>query len=134
MHKRLFYEFKMWRIFLITKYLPCELTIVILLPCKKQGRLVNMKIIQKIDDSLPELLSQYKKSGNNLDVLKDDIAVEIVMQGTQGYRSNRNDYRISVIPANLFSCYQILSYYYVSWKLVMPELVDQLGFNYAKQV
>lgn len=58
------------------------------------------------------------------------IAFEIAMQGTQGYRPDKKDYRISSLPGKLFSGYHILAYYYVSWMLAVPEMVSQLNLPY----
>jgi len=58
------------------------------------------------------------------------VAFEIAMQGTQGYRPDGKDYRISSIPGKLFSGYHILAYYYVSWMLAMPEMVSKLQLPY----
>ena len=62
-----------------------------------------------------------------------EIAFEIAMQGTQGYRPDGKDYRISALPGKLFSGYHILAYYYVSWALAMPEQVEQLGLSYQQE-
>ncbi len=58
------------------------------------------------------------------------IAFEIAMQGTQGYRSDKDDYRISSIKGKTFSGYHILAYYYVSWALAIPEMLAQLQLPY----
>ena len=58
------------------------------------------------------------------------IAFEIAMQGTQGYRPDKNDYRINLIKGKIFSGYQILAYYYVSWMLAIPDMVAQLQLPY----
>jgi hypothetical protein len=55
------------------------------------------------------------------------------MQGTQGFSTEKQDYRINAMPNKLFSGYQILAYYYVSWALAMPDQVDKLGLNYGKE-
>lgn len=62
-----------------------------------------------------------------------EIAFEIAMQGTQGYRPDGKDYRISAIPGKLFSGYHILAYYYVSWMLAIPEMVSQLNLPYDEE-
>ncbi|HRH57274.1 MAG TPA: hypothetical protein PLS10_06455, partial [Chitinophagales bacterium] len=49
------------------------------------------------------------------------IAIEIAMQGTQGYRPDKDNYRINSIKDKTFSGYHILAYYYVSWSLAIPE-------------
>ena len=61
------------------------------------------------------------------------IAFDIAMQGTQGFSTEKQDYRINDIPNKLFSGYQILAYYYVSWALAMPDQVDKLGLDYGKE-
>ena len=58
------------------------------------------------------------------------IAFEIAMQGTQGYRPDKDDYRINSIKGKTFSGYHILAYYYVSWMLALPEMVFQLNLPY----
>ena len=62
-----------------------------------------------------------------------EIAYDIAFQGTQGFSPAKDDYRITAIPGKLFSGLHILSYYYVSWMLAMPEMVDKLGLNYEKE-
>jgi hypothetical protein len=61
------------------------------------------------------------------------IAFEIATQGTQGFSPNNNNYAISAIPDKLFSGYHILSYYYVSWAMAIPEQLDMLGLNFQKE-
>ncbi len=61
------------------------------------------------------------------------IAFEIAMQGTQGYRPDKNDYTINSIPGKIFSGYQILAYYYVSWSLAIPEMVERLQLPYEEE-
>jgi tetratricopeptide (TPR) repeat protein len=61
------------------------------------------------------------------------IAFDIAMQGIQGFSTEKQDYRINAIPNKLFSGYQILAYYYVSWALAMPEQVDKLGLEYDEE-
>lgn len=58
------------------------------------------------------------------------IAFEIAMQGTQGYRPDKDDYRISSISDKTFSGYHILAYYYVSWALAIPEMLSKLQLPY----
>jgi len=58
------------------------------------------------------------------------IAFEIAMQGTQGYRPDKDDYRINSIKGKTFSGYRILAYYYVSWALAIPEMLSQLQLPY----
>jgi tetratricopeptide (TPR) repeat protein len=61
------------------------------------------------------------------------IAIEIAMQGTQGYRPDKDNYRINSIKEKTFSGYHILAYYYVSWSLAIPEMVSQLNLPYEAE-
>lgn len=61
------------------------------------------------------------------------IAFEIATQGTQGYRPDKKDYKINSIPGKIFSGYQILAYYYVSWSLAIPEMVARLQLPYEEE-
>jgi hypothetical protein len=83
----------------------------------------NMAVVMFMVDALQyfETLSKGKIK---------EIAFEIAMQGTQGYRPDGKDYRINTIPGKLFSGYHILAYYYVSWMLAIPEMVSQLHLPY----
>ena len=69
-------------------------------------------------------------------MLQDEIkkiAVEIAMQGTQGYRPDKEGYRINSIKGKTFTGYHILAYYYVSWSLAIPEMVSQLNLPYEAE-
>lgn len=61
------------------------------------------------------------------------IAYEIAMQGAQGYRPDKDDYNINSVKGKTFSGYHILAYYYVSWALVIPEMVSQLNLPYEAE-
>jgi tetratricopeptide (TPR) repeat protein len=61
------------------------------------------------------------------------IAFEIATQGTQGYRPDKDNYRINSIKDKTFSGYHILAYYYVSWSLAIPEMVSQLNLPYEAE-
>jgi hypothetical protein len=61
------------------------------------------------------------------------IAFEIAMQGTQGYNPEKKDYRISSINNKKFSGYHILAYYYISWSIAIPEMLDQLKLPYDEE-
>jgi tetratricopeptide (TPR) repeat protein len=61
------------------------------------------------------------------------IAVEIALQGTQGYSPEKDDYTINLIPGKTFSGNHILAYFYVSWQIAMPESVNQLGLPFENE-
>jgi hypothetical protein len=54
-------------------------------------------------------------------------------QRTMGIDPNKNDYIISNIDGKRFSGNQVLSYYYISWALSMPEQVHHLGLDFGKE-
>ncbi len=59
------------------------------------------------------------------------IAFEIAMIGTQGINPAKgHSYKVNSIPGKDFSGYQLLAYYYVSWKLAIPEMLSQLQLPY----
>ncbi|WP_426094061.1 tetratricopeptide repeat protein [Flavobacterium sp. DSR2-3-3] len=68
----------------------------------------------------------------NKDEIKK-IAFEIAMQGTQGYDPNIKNYKLSSIPNQTFSGYQILAYYYVSWSIAIPEMLGQLQLPFDEE-
>jgi len=86
----------------------------------------NMSVVMFMTDAM-----QYFE-GMPKDEIKK-IAFEIAMQGTQGYRPDKNDYRINSIKGKTFSGYHILAYYYVSWMLALPEMVLQLNLPYEEE-
>jgi tetratricopeptide (TPR) repeat protein len=59
-----------------------------------------------------------------------EIAFEIAMQGIHGYHPEKTGYKISAIPAKSFSGFHILAYYYVSWALAVPDMLQQLQLPY----
>lgn len=66
----------------------------------------------------------------------DDIkqaAFELAILGTQGIDPNKKDYIISSIDNKRFSGNQVLAFYYVSWALAIPEQVQHLGLDFAKE-
>ena len=86
----------------------------------------NMAVVMFMVDAL-----QYFKDMPIEQIKK--IAMEIAMQGTQGYRPDKMDYRVNSISGKVFSGYHILAYYYVSWILSAPDKVSKLGLPYEKE-
>lgn len=87
---------------------------------------INMAVVMFMVDAL-----QFFK-GKSKEEIKI-IAFEIAMQGTQGFRPDKDDYRIISISGKTFSGYHILAYYYVSWALAIPEMLSQLQLPYDKE-
>lgn len=89
----------------------------------QQGIGTNMAVVLFMVDALKFFEEMPKESIKK-------IAFEIAMQGTQGYRPDKDDYRINAIKGKTFSGYHILAYYYVSWALAIPEMLPQLQLPY----
>jgi len=60
------------------------------------------------------------------------IAVAIAMQGAQGYDPFKQ-YSVEAIPNKTFTGLQILSYYYVSFALALPDVLMELNLNYHEE-
>ncbi|MEO6731579.1 MAG: tetratricopeptide repeat protein [Ferruginibacter sp.] len=86
----------------------------------------NMAVVMFMVDAL-----QFFEGKSKEEIKK--IAFEIAMQGTQGYRPDKDDYRISSISGKTFSGYHILAYYYVSWVLAIPDMLSQLQLPYDEE-
>jgi Tfp pilus assembly protein PilF len=83
----------------------------------------NMAVVMFMVDALQFFVGMPKEEIKKM-------ALEIAMQGTQGYRPDKDDYRISSIKGKTFSGYHVLAYYYVSWALAIPEMLPQLQLPY----
>lgn len=53
------------------------------------------------------------------------------MVGVNGIHS-ANKYKLKTIPDKEFSGYELLAWYYVSWAIAIPEMLDQLDLPFAK--
>ncbi|KAB2959088.1 MAG: hypothetical protein F9K13_11365 [Candidatus Methylomirabilis oxygeniifera] len=62
-----------------------------------------------------------------------EIAYEIALLGTQGFSPDQEGYKINAIPEKIFSGHHILAFYYVSWKLAIPEMLSQLHLPYDRE-
>lgn len=60
------------------------------------------------------------------------IAHEIAMQGAHGY-SPEGRYRVHSIANKVFSGYEILAYYYVTWAIALPQFLPELGLPFQKE-
>lgn len=57
-------------------------------------------------------------------------AIEIALLGTQGIRPDKQGYKLANVPGKTFSGYHLLAYYYVSFKLAIPEMLADLQLPY----
>lgn len=94
---------------------------------KSQGQIgLNMAVAMFMVDAL-----QFFE-----DKSKEEIkltAIEIATQGTQGFRPDKDNYRINSVKGKTFSGYHILAYYYVSWSLAIPEMVTELNLPFEDE-
>lgn len=87
---------------------------------------INMAVVMFMVDAL-----QYFKEMTKEEVKK--IAVEIALQGTQGYSPEKMNYKINSIPNKDFSGYHILAYYYVSFAIAIPEMLTEIQLPYENE-
>jgi hypothetical protein len=62
-----------------------------------------------------------------------EIAFEIAFKGAQGYNPVNTGYTIDLIPGKVFTGYQILAYYYVSFALGAPEVLMEIQLPYHEE-
>jgi len=62
-----------------------------------------------------------------------EIAFEIALLGTQGIEPDKQGYRLNHIPAKTFTGKHLLAYYYVSWKLALPEMLEELHLPFDEE-
>lgn len=62
-----------------------------------------------------------------------EIAFEIAMLGTQGIEPGKQGYKLHHLSSKTFSGSHLLAYYYVSWKLAIPEMLNQLQLPYDEE-
>ena len=86
----------------------------------------NMAVVMYMVEAL-----QYFGEMEIVEVKK--IAKEIALYGTQGFHPDKKDYTMPSMPGKVFSGYQILAYYYVSWKIALPEMVDKLQLPFEEE-
>ena len=60
------------------------------------------------------------------------IAFEIAMLGVSGISPEKQSgYKVPSMPDKDFGGYQLLAYYYVSWAIAVPEMLDQLNLPFS---
>jgi hypothetical protein len=62
-----------------------------------------------------------------------EIAFEIALLAQTGIDPKKQGYRINKIPNKKFSGYNILAYYYVSWAIAIPEVLNELQMPFEKE-
>jgi len=62
-----------------------------------------------------------------------EIAFELATLGISGIDPNKDGYIVPSIKGESFTGYRALSYYYVSWALSAPEMLEQLQMPFNKE-
>ncbi len=62
-----------------------------------------------------------------------ETAFEIAMLGRAGIDPKKSNYTVASLNGKLFSGYQMIAYFYVSWAIAIPEMVDQLGLPFKQE-
>jgi len=62
-----------------------------------------------------------------------ETAFEIAMLGRSGIDPTKGNYTVASLKGNLFSGYQMIAYFYVSWAIGIPEMVGQLGMPFDQE-
>lgn len=87
---------------------------------------VNMAVVMYMVDAL-----QYFKGKCQEEIKK--IAYDIAMLGRQGFFPDKEGYEVASMPDKTFTGYHILAYYYVSWALALPEMLQELQLPFDKE-
>ncbi len=91
---------------------------------KKAG--LNMAVVMFMVDALRHF------EGMNVEDIKL-TAFDIALLGARGIHPDKEGYSIASIPGKTFSGFHMLAYYYVSWALAVPDMLDSLNLPYEKE-
>lgn len=86
---------------------------------------LNMAVVMFMVDALQHFKNMDKKKVK-------EVAFEIAHLGTQGIHPEKK-YKLATMPKKDFSGYHLLAYYYTSWAIAVPEMVNQLQLPYEKE-
>ena len=88
---------------------------------------INMPIMMYMVDAL-----EFFKQMETKEMQK--VAMEIALLGAHGISTDSDKkYKLANIPNSYFSGNQLLAYFYVSFKLALPELLPELRLPYDKE-
>ena len=62
-----------------------------------------------------------------------EIAFEIAILGRSGIDPQKKGYKLSQFPNSSFSGHKLLAFYYVSWALGMPDMIQELQLPFEKE-
>jgi len=87
---------------------------------------LNMAVVMYMVDALEYF------NGMSKDVIKK-AAMEIAILGTNGIQPEKQGYKINAVPGKSFSGYHLLAYYYVTFAMVLPEMLKELQLPYDEE-
>jgi hypothetical protein len=91
---------------------------------KKSG--LNMAVVMFMVDAL-----RHFEAMNQEDIKL--TAFDIALLGARGIHPDKEGYSIASIPGKTFSGFHMLAYYYVSWALAVPDMLDQLSLPFDEE-
>lgn len=87
---------------------------------------INMAVTMYMVGALE---NYYSKSPSEI----QPVAFEIAQIGITGISPEGKNYKVSFFPKANFTGYQLLAFYYVTWKLYNPEMHRKLGLPFDKE-
>ena len=87
---------------------------------------LNMAVVMYMQDAL-----EFFAQKDNATIKK--AAMEIAMLGMNGIKPEQQGYKLTNVPEKVFSGYHLLAYYYVSFALVLPEMLKELKIPYDQE-
>jgi hypothetical protein len=93
---------------------------------KNSSEVINMAVTMYMVNAL-----QYFKDKSKPEI--KETAFEFATLGMAGIDPKKKNYSVPSIKESSFSGYKTLAYYYVSWALASPELVESLQMPFDKE-
>jgi len=87
---------------------------------------VNMAVVMFMVDAM-QYFNKLPKSQVK------EIAFQIALIGTQGIKPDVKGYKVPLIKNKDFSGYHLLAYYYISWVIAVPDMLESLHLPYDKE-
>jgi tetratricopeptide (TPR) repeat protein len=88
---------------------------------------INIPVVAYMVDAI-----KFFKPLSDMEIKK--VAMEIALLGSHGISPNSDQkYKVAAIPNSSFTGTQLLAYFYVSFKLALPEVLPELKLPYDKE-
>lgn len=93
---------------------------------KHEGKGLNMPVVMFMIEAIKALKAKSNDETKG-------IAFQIAQIGMSGISPEKEGYHVPLLPGSNFSGYQMLAYYYVSWAIAIPEMLDKLQLPFDKE-